>query len=128
MNITLLSSTATPSTMLSIAEVHTRLQQNARLAHTVSLSALSKFITYTAALRNDIILVQPPKHSPAVPPSYLPDAIRFFLSESINVSVDIVDSCWHAFKDIVWDHAAVAEFTESPIDSFWRFGQMKGIG
>ncbi|KAI0042629.1 hypothetical protein FA95DRAFT_1635974 [Auriscalpium vulgare] len=90
--------------MLLDTLVH-RLHSYPELLQTVSLSQLIKFISLSAALRQDICFAQPAPASPdGPPPTYLPPAVCSFLSEATGITYGLVQDAWHIVRYIVWLH------------------------
>ncbi|KAI0051230.1 hypothetical protein FA95DRAFT_1485797 [Auriscalpium vulgare] len=90
--------------MLLDTLVH-RLQGYPELLQTVSLAQLIKYISLSAALRQDICFAQPAPASPdGPPPTYLPPAVCSFLSEATGIPYGLVQDAWHIVRYDVWLH------------------------
>ncbi|KAF8991911.1 hypothetical protein BDZ89DRAFT_973609, partial [Hymenopellis radicata] len=61
------------------------------------------FIRLCVDLRNDILLVQPHTHDPAVAPAYLSPCLIDFLSSACSISQPEADSLWSALREMVWE-------------------------
>ncbi|KAI0083493.1 hypothetical protein BDY19DRAFT_978231 [Irpex rosettiformis] len=100
---------------------------NGPLLQTMSLPKLVDFVTYATALRSDILLTQPAGHDPRVPPSYLSEGHRKFLSEALSVEEPTVCLCWDVLKGMIWENKMAERLSRSPLEGFKTFGRPYGL-
>lgn len=68
----------------------------------LSLSQVILFIRLSAALRREILLVQPSDHPSDIAPKHLSPSIHEFLAKSCHLSQLEVLALWNELKDMVW--------------------------
>ncbi|KAF8128416.1 hypothetical protein EV363DRAFT_1107765, partial [Boletus edulis] len=68
----------------------------------IPFNCLLLFLASTAAIKNDILLIQPFNYSAATTPKILPHSAQLFLSLVCGLSINTIVECWSTFKDLVW--------------------------
>ena len=85
---------------MDLAKLSTQITANPSL-QSIPFNCLLLFLAMTAAIKNDIILMQPSNHPLAATPDILLCPVQYFLSHACGLSVDTVLQCWAAFKNVV---------------------------
>ncbi|KAI0084908.1 hypothetical protein BDY19DRAFT_1023122 [Irpex rosettiformis] len=98
------------------------------LLNILSLTQLVRFIVYTAALKQDILLTQSARnHDPLAPPSFLSGGIQIFLSKALKIPCEVIQKCWDLFKDLVWSTGTAEELMSDPVKEFRASGYSYGL-
>ncbi|KAK0245365.1 hypothetical protein EDD85DRAFT_917483 [Armillaria nabsnona] len=71
------------------------------LSH-INITQILLFICVSISLKNDILLVQPSRHSPNVPPKHLTLSFIKFLSSACTIKHKEVELLWEVFSDVIW--------------------------
>ena len=94
----------------------------------ISLDRLLLFLASTAAIKNDILLIQPSDHSIATTPDILLYSVQSFLSHACGLSISMIVECWSTFKDLVWHCTKVTSHLDPPLSIFHNHGIPHGLG
>lgn len=116
--------------MADLATVIRQLAQCPALLRSLTLPNLFHFVTYTAALRNHILLAQPAHHHPTItdaPPTHLPHSVLQFLADSTGTDIPTMQACWTVLKEVVWNRGVIAELTQDPNNVFYDRGYSRGF-
>ena len=70
----------------------------------LTLPQILSFVHLASALKNDIILVQPPSALPSSAPTSLPPATRNFLVDALGITLEATLICWKSLKEEVWTY------------------------
>ena len=70
----------------------------------LTLPQILSFVHLASALKNDIILVQPPLALPSLAPTSLPPAICNFLVDALGITLEATLICWKSLKEEVWTY------------------------
>ena len=93
----------------------------------VGLPKILSFIRMASALKNDILLVQPPSVSLACAPGVLPPAISHFLAEALELSAKTTKLFWNTLKDEVWGYPEAGEDIFELKRAFRDHGWKRGL-
>jgi hypothetical protein len=91
------------------------------------LAKILSFISMASALKNDILLVQPPSVSLACAPGVLPPAISHFLAEALGLSAETTKLFWDTLKDEVWRYPEAGEDIVDLERAFRDHGWKRGL-
>lgn len=112
---------------LSLLSLYQRLDPYPGLKNRLTFAGLVKFIKCAALCHEDILLTQAGQHPADVPPQFLSRALKQFLSKVSGLSQDDVNSCWEAYKDIIWEGEVPHDINTHPLDEFKQHGHAIGL-
>ncbi|EDR07231.1 uncharacterized protein LACBIDRAFT_298907 [Laccaria bicolor S238N-H82] len=92
----------------------------------LTLPQILSFVHLASALKNNIILVQPPSVIPSSAPTSPPPAICNFLADALGISLEATLTCWKLLKEEVWTYTTaeqeVFELEAAFHDHRWKQG------
>lgn len=101
---------------------------NPPLLNILSLTQLVRFIVYTSALKDDILLTQVARmHDPATPPRFLSEGIQLFLAKALELPCDVVRQCWDVLKPLIWSTSVAGQLMADPVKEFRASGYDYGL-
>ena len=79
------------------------LQNNTNGSFSFALSKLMCFTTLASVLCDNILLPQlGTSFDSSQPPQYLPQAVRMFLANACEISLEYTDICWDSMRGLIW--------------------------
>jgi hypothetical protein len=93
----------------------------------LSFNQIMSFVTRVAALKRDIMQLQPISVPIDCAPNHLPLSVSQFLSDSVGIPFECMHDCWKMLKDVVWDYPSAEEMKRADADSFKVHGQKRGL-
>ena len=89
--------------MSDLTQLLELMKHNPGAFQSLSITKVSRFITYATLLKRDILLAESVNHPVSEPPPCLPDSIETFLGESCQLPKGYTASCWDIFKETMWE-------------------------
>ena len=106
--------------------VHFKVGQDL-IPDSLMLPQILSFVRLASALKNDIILVQPPSALPSSAPTSLPPAICNFLENALGITLEATLICWKSLKEEVWTYPTTEQEVFELEVAFRDHGWKKGI-
>ena len=106
---------------MDLATLSTASQVNPSL-QSVPFECLLLFLASVAAIKNNIVLLQPSDQSPGLAPAVLPRTAQAFLSAACGLSVGTILESWSVFKDLAWGSDSFASLICPPLPIFHQHG------
>ena len=88
---------------------------------------LQDFITRASLLKREILQTQPSNLTTVIP-EVLPPSVVEFLSESIDLPFNAVQSYWSVLKETVWAMPTPKDFRAEDKIAFKDYGWKRGLG
>ena len=114
------------SSNMDLGTLSTKVAANPSLS-SMPLDGLLLFLASAAAIKNNILLLQPSDHSPDAAPDVLPRSAQAFLSQACNLPISNILGCWLTFKDIIWHANGVMSLLHAPLSTFHEHGTSRGF-
>jgi len=107
---------------ISIQQVYDLLSQHLGLSDSLSMVDAMRFIRLTAALKKTIVHTAG-SDCELHPPASLPDIVREFLKNAMQMNEDQVNGCWEALQGIAWDYSVDEHSSNADAQLFYKYGR-----
>ncbi|KAG9316081.1 hypothetical protein JVU11DRAFT_3752 [Chiua virens] len=85
------------------------------------------FLAIIAAIKNDILVIQPSDQSPSAIPDILPQSVQFFLSHACGLPMDTIVDSWSTFRHLAWHDDLITSLLNVPLSAFHQHGVSHGF-
>jgi hypothetical protein len=94
------------------------------LSSTIGMEKGMAFVRLATRLKDEILSQQGPGHghNAEQPPRRLPQNVRNFLGNAVDIPDDYVQGCWDAFGQIVWQRDANGDSVSADARLFREYG------
>lgn len=76
------------------------------------------FLATTAAIKNNILFIQPSNLLPSATPDILLHSVQLFLSHACHLPIDAIVDSWSIFRHLAWHGELIISLLNMPLSVF----------